>query len=70
MMIPGSKVLTPHELAHRWLKDLGTRPDMRILGRIAGVQCTEQSAGIIVGVKTPDDIREIIYLCVNLFIYR
>ena len=26
-MIPGSKGLNPHELAHRWGKDLGTRPD-------------------------------------------
>ncbi len=25
-MIPGSKGLNPHELAHRWVKDLGTRP--------------------------------------------
>ena len=44
-MIPGSKGLSPHELAHRWVKDLGTRPDMsikvermlhdmRILGRV------------------------------------
>ena len=60
-MMPGSKGLNPHELAHRWVKDLGGRPDMsikvgcishdmRILGRIVGVQSTEQSAGIIVGV--------------------
>ena len=27
-MMPGSKGLNPHELAHRWMKDLGTRPDM------------------------------------------
>ena len=26
--MPGSKGLNPHELAHRWGKDLGTRPDM------------------------------------------
>ena len=26
--MPGSKGLNPHELAHRWMKDLGTRPDM------------------------------------------
>ena len=25
-MIPGSKGLNPHELAHRWVKDIGTRP--------------------------------------------
>ena len=61
IMMPGSKGLNPHELAHRWVKDLGGRPDMsikvgcishdmRILGRIVGVQSTEQSAGIIVGV--------------------
>ena len=29
-MMPGSKGLNPHELAHRWVKDLGTRPDMSI----------------------------------------
>ena len=27
-MMPGSKGLNPHELAHKWMKDLGTRPDM------------------------------------------
>ena len=26
----GSKGLSPHELAHMWMKDLGTRPDMSI----------------------------------------
>ena len=25
--MPGSKGLNPRELAHRWVKDLGTRPD-------------------------------------------
>ena len=56
--MPGSKGLNPHELAHKWMKDLGTRPnmslkvgckshDMRIIGRIVGVHSTEQSAGII-----------------------
>ena len=25
-MMPGSKGLNPHELAHKWMKDLGTRP--------------------------------------------
>ena len=29
-MMPGSKGLSPHELAHKWVKDLGTRPDMSI----------------------------------------
>ena len=29
-MMPGSKGLSPHELAHRWVKDLMTRPDMSI----------------------------------------
>ena len=59
-MMPGSKGLKPHELAHKWLKDLGTRPDMsikvgfvshdmRILGRIVVVHSTEQSVGIKVG---------------------
>ena len=60
-MMPGSKGLNPHELAHRWVKDLGTGPDMsikvgcishdmRILDRIVRVRSTEQSVGIIVGV--------------------
>jgi len=39
-MIPGSKGLNPHELAHRWVKDLG---------RIVGVRSTEQFVGIKVG---------------------
>ena len=30
MMILGSKGLSPHELAHKWVKDLWTRPDMSI----------------------------------------
>ena len=30
IMIPGAKGLNPHELAHRWVKDFGTRPDMSI----------------------------------------
>ena len=29
-MIPVSKGLNPRELAYRWGKDLGTRPDMNI----------------------------------------
>ena len=28
--MPGSKGLRPHELAHKWVKDLETRPDMSI----------------------------------------
>ena len=24
----GSKGLNPHELAHKWMKDLGTRPNI------------------------------------------
>ena len=28
--IRGEKGLSPHELAHKWVKDLGTRPDMSI----------------------------------------
>ena len=73
--MPGSKGLNPHELAHRWVKDLGTRPDMsikvgyishdmRILGRIVGVRSTEQSVGIIVGGFCPQhlsiSVREIL----------
>ena len=65
--MPGSKGLNPHELAHKWMKDLGTRPnmslkvgckshDMRIIGRIVGVHSTEQSAGIIVGAFDPNII--------------
>ena len=30
IMILGSKGINPHELAHRWVKDLETRPDMSI----------------------------------------
>ena len=48
-MIPGSKGLSPHELAHRWMKDLRPRPDMsikvgrkhhdmRMFGRIVGAR--------------------------------
>ena len=50
-MMPGSKGLSPHELAHKWVKDLGTRPDMSIkVGcRIVRVRSTEQSVGIAVG---------------------
>jgi len=29
-MIPGSKGINLHELAHMWVKDPGTRPDMSI----------------------------------------
>ena len=29
-MMPGSKGLSPHELAHKWVKDFMTRPDMSI----------------------------------------
>ena len=29
-MMPGSKGLNPHELAHMWEKDFLTRPDMSI----------------------------------------
>ena len=65
--MPGSKGLNPHELAHKWVKDLETRPDMsikvgcqshdmRILGRIVGVRSTEQSVGIKSGAFDPDII--------------
>ena len=47
--MPGSKDLSPHELAHKWVKDLRTRPDMRISGRIVEVRSTKQSVGIKVG---------------------
>ena len=43
--MPGSKGLIPHELAHKWVKDLGTR-DIQILGRIVGVRSTKQFVGI------------------------
>ena len=47
--MPGSKDLSPHVLAHRWVKDLRTHPDMSIkaerkhhgmqmLGRIVGAR--------------------------------
>ena len=29
-MMPGPKGLNPHELAHKWMKDLGTRPNMSL----------------------------------------
>ena len=29
-MIPESKGLNPHELAHRWVNDLVTRPNINI----------------------------------------
>ncbi len=29
-MMPGTKGLSPHELAHKRVKDLGTRPDVSI----------------------------------------
>ena len=57
----GSKGLTPHELAHKWIKDLGLRPDMeqkiqwmfvlcrskRSVERIVEMRRTEQSVGMI-----------------------
>ena len=57
-MMPGSKVNKRVVLAHKCLYDLVTRPnmrikvgrkphDIRILGRIVGVQSTEQSVGIM-----------------------
>ena len=53
-MIPGSKAINHDALAQKWLYGLMTRPnmrikvehmlhDIRILGRIVGVQSTEQS---------------------------
>ena len=30
IIIPGSKGLNPYELAHMWVNDLGTRPNMSI----------------------------------------
>ncbi len=69
MMIPGAKGLNPHELAHRWVKDLGTRPnmrikvgrmphDIRIWGRIVGVRSTKQSVGIIESLRQGKSIRK------------
>ena len=53
-MMSGAKVINHDVLAHEWLYDLMTRPnirikvgciphDIRILGRIVGVRSTEQS---------------------------
>ena len=51
-MMSGSKGLSPHELAHKWAKGLGTRPDMSISWDVypticeywAGLrECTAQS---------------------------
>lgn len=55
-MMSGSKGLSPHELAHRWVKDLEARPRYEHksgmvvpryanIGRIVGVRSTEQSVG-------------------------
>ena len=41
-MMPGSKGMNPHELAHKWMKDIE---------RIVGVHSTEQSIGIKVDVN-------------------
>ena len=75
-MMPGSKDLSPRELAHEWVKGLGTRPDMsikvgcishdmRILGRIVEVRSTEQSAGIIVGAFAPNIILYVVYFIIK-----
>ncbi len=41
-MIPGSKGLNPHGLAHKWVKDLGTRPNIKNAGHIVtGIQKTK-----------------------------
>ena len=68
--MPGSKGLSPHELAHEWVKGLGTRPDMSIkvgyipryanIGGIVGVRSTEQSAGILVGDFCPQHLNFIV----------
>ena len=29
-MMPGSKGLNPHELAHKWMEGLGIRPNMSL----------------------------------------
>ena len=29
-MMPGSKGQNPHELAHKWMNDLGARPNMSL----------------------------------------
>ena len=72
-MIPGAKVKNHDVLAHEWFLNFMPRPnmsikeerkhlDMRILGRIVGVQSTEQSAGIIARAFDSDII------CVDLCI--
>ncbi len=48
-MIPGSKGLNPHELAHRWGRDLGPATICEYWGRIVGVRSKEQFVGIKVG---------------------
>ena len=69
-MMPGSKVINHDVLAHEWLYDLMTRPnmrikvgciphDIRILGRIVGVRSTERSEGIMgANVYDPNIIEE------------
>ena len=55
-MIPGSKGLNPHELAHRWVKDLGTRHDMRILGELWECLARNNSQVLKSGIFDPDII--------------
>ncbi len=74
-MMPGSKGLSPHELAHKWAKGLGTRPDMsikavrkrrdmRMAGRIARAHSAKQSVGIshhyLINSTRRQDVGEII----------
>ena len=36
--MPGSKGLNPHELAHKWMKALGIRPNIIIYQTISDVR--------------------------------
>ena len=49
-MIPGSKGLSPHELAHRWVKDLRPRPDMSI--KVGRKHHDMRMFGMIVGARS------------------
>ena len=56
--MPGSKGLNPHELAHKWMKDLGTRPDMeQNIQWMFVLHRPKRSVDIKSGMNNPNDMR-------------
>ena len=53
--MPGAKGLNPHELAHRWVKDLRTRPDMSIK---VGVKSPRHHNDFRMENRVMEDIRD------------